>query len=80
TVNKLLRFTNDPEIQLVTFGYDDITDVFMKVNNKNTCERHLTSLRNIGTKSKSQTNATRTLALVYISNISEIASNARQKI
>ncbi|CAG8556017.1 12260_t:CDS:2, partial [Racocetra persica] len=44
TVDKLLRFTNDPETQLVTFGRNDIVDVFMKANNKNICEKNLTSL------------------------------------
>ncbi|CAG8845307.1 7867_t:CDS:1, partial [Gigaspora margarita] len=43
-VNKLLKFTNDPEIQLVTFGCNNIADVFIKANNKNGYEKILTSL------------------------------------
>ncbi|CAG8740239.1 9375_t:CDS:1, partial [Gigaspora rosea] len=44
TVDKLLRFTNDPKAQLVTFGRDDIADIFIKANNKNGYEKNLTSL------------------------------------
>ncbi|CAG8702416.1 16811_t:CDS:2, partial [Racocetra fulgida] len=113
TVDKLLRFTNDLETQLVTFGRNDIVDVFIKANNKNTREKNLTSLWTnesddmnndtvnilIQTKSMCLHAIDRlclegilaqkviikpmwpgSLALVYTSNISEIAPNARQKI
>ncbi|RIB20632.1 hypothetical protein C2G38_2178804 [Gigaspora rosea] len=98
---------------IITFGRDDIADVFMKANNKNAHEKNLTSLWTnesddmnndtintlIQTKSmclhaidrlcleeilvqrvKIKPMRPGSLALVYTSNIFEIASNARQKI
>ncbi|CAG8496835.1 10109_t:CDS:10, partial [Cetraspora pellucida] len=44
TVDKLVEFANDPTTHLINFGCDDIVDVFMKANNKNTREKNLTSL------------------------------------
>ncbi|CAG8611908.1 27109_t:CDS:2, partial [Gigaspora margarita] len=44
TVDKLVEFANDLTTQLINFGRDDIVDVFMKANNKNTKEKNLTSL------------------------------------
>ncbi|CAG8727566.1 16870_t:CDS:2 [Gigaspora margarita] len=108
-VNKLLEFSNDPTISLVNFGCDDIVDVFMKANNKNTREKNLTFLwENDRDKAKSNIIRTRNTCLhaidqlcikellvqnvvikpvrpgssmiVYSSNFSEIASDARQKI
>ncbi|CAG8604285.1 4137_t:CDS:2, partial [Ambispora gerdemannii] len=44
TVNRLIEFANNLTTRLVNFGYEDIADVFMKADNKNTREKNLTSL------------------------------------